>query len=104
MGFYSRHCERSEAIHCEGSKNGLLRGAWHRARIRATRWLAMTEGETELSHHHLVADDLELDEVHAAKARGERHVGGVAAGAHQDAAGTRVIMAGVEGVPLAGQI
>ena len=22
--------------------DGLLRGAWHRARIRATRWLAMT--------------------------------------------------------------
>jgi hypothetical protein len=39
-----RHCERSEAIHsssfCCGY--GLLRGACHRARIRATRWLAMT--------------------------------------------------------------
>ena len=38
-----RHCERSEAIHLTASrKNGLLRGACHRARIRATRWLAMT--------------------------------------------------------------
>src|SRR5439155_12540412 len=26
-------------------KDGLLRGARHRARIRATRWLAMTAGE-----------------------------------------------------------
>jgi hypothetical protein len=41
----SRHCERSEAIHLAAQrKNGLLRrGACHRARIRATRWLlAMT--------------------------------------------------------------
>jgi hypothetical protein len=48
-----RHCERSdlsaealakaEAIHRAAQrKNGLLRGAYHRARIRATRWLAMT--------------------------------------------------------------
>ncbi len=38
-----RHCERSEAIHRAAQrKNGLLRGACHRARIRATRWLAMT--------------------------------------------------------------
>jgi hypothetical protein len=35
-----RHCERSEAIHGATRKNGLLRrGACHRARIRATRWL-----------------------------------------------------------------
>jgi hypothetical protein len=39
-----RHCERSEAIHLATQrKNGLLRGACHRARIRATRWLAMTK-------------------------------------------------------------
>src|SRR5882757_6447053 len=52
----SRHCERSEAIHSfftrrdgllrfarnDGAGEGLLRGACHRARIRATRWLAMT--------------------------------------------------------------
>src|SRR5258705_9279966 len=40
-----RHCERSEAIHFAAQrKKGLLRrGACHRARIRATRWLlAMT--------------------------------------------------------------
>ena len=51
-----RHCERSEAIHSffarrdgllrfarnDGAGYGLLRGACHRARIRATRWLAMT--------------------------------------------------------------
>src|SRR5712675_889859 len=51
-----RHCERSEAIHSffarrdgllrfarnDGRRDGLLRGACHRARIRATRWLAMT--------------------------------------------------------------
>src|SRR6266404_3450199 len=41
----NRHCERSEAIHSQSNgDNGLLRrGACHRARIRATRWLlAMT--------------------------------------------------------------
>ena len=31
-----------EAIQLDGTKSGLLRGACHRARIRATRWLAMT--------------------------------------------------------------
>ena len=53
---FRRHCERSEAIHPfftrqdgllrfarnDGRGSGLLRGACHRARIRATRWLAMT--------------------------------------------------------------
>jgi hypothetical protein len=40
---YPRHCERSEAIHSFfARRDGLLRGACHRARIRATRWLAMT--------------------------------------------------------------
>jgi hypothetical protein len=40
---FSRHCERSEAIHSFfARRDGLLRGACHRARIRATRWLAMT--------------------------------------------------------------
>ena len=41
-----RHCEErsDEAIQlCHAKKEaGLLRGACHRARIRATRWLAMT--------------------------------------------------------------
>jgi hypothetical protein len=40
-----RHCkERSdEAIHSFfARRDGLLRGGCHRARIRATRWLAMT--------------------------------------------------------------
>src|SRR5471032_1024897 len=39
-----RHCVRSEAIQLCAKKVGLLRrGACHRARIRATRWLlAMT--------------------------------------------------------------
>ena len=64
-----RHCEeRSEAIHSffarqdgllrcarndgvararnDGAGDGLLRGACHRARIRATRWLAMTAKHT----------------------------------------------------------
>jgi len=37
------HCERSEAIHSSlARRDGLPRGACHRARIRATRWLAMT--------------------------------------------------------------
>ena len=40
-----RHCEEpsDEAIHSFFARRyGLLRGACHRARIRATRWLAMT--------------------------------------------------------------
>jgi len=41
-----RHCEErsEEAIHSSicGANYGLLRGACHRARVRATRWLAMT--------------------------------------------------------------
>ncbi len=40
-----RHCEErsDEAIHSFFARqDGLLRGACHRARIRATRWLAMT--------------------------------------------------------------
>jgi hypothetical protein len=38
-----RLCEErsDEAIHVYCG-NGLLRGVYHRARIRATRWLAMT--------------------------------------------------------------
>ena len=44
---FRRHCERSEVIHgCNKMKDGLLRGACHRARIRATRWLAMTVSKT----------------------------------------------------------
>ena len=41
----NRHCEErsDEAIHLSGMpRDGLLREACHRARIRATRWLAMT--------------------------------------------------------------
>src|SRR5260370_11066435 len=43
--YVSRHCEErsDEAIHSFFAwLHGLLRGACHRARIRATRWLAMT--------------------------------------------------------------
>jgi hypothetical protein len=41
----SRHCEArsDEAIQLSFLlRDGLLRGACHRARVRATRWLAMT--------------------------------------------------------------
>jgi hypothetical protein len=40
----SRHCEErsDEAIQFFLWRRGLLRGVYHRARIRATRWLAMT--------------------------------------------------------------
>src|ERR1700687_5398236 len=67
--------------------------------------LAMTKraGET-LRRHHLIADDQEFDQVHPPKTRGQRHVGGVASGGHQDAADPRAIVAGIAGVPLAGQI
>ena len=42
---WPRHCERSEAIHFAARKHGLLRrGACHRARIRATRWLLVAAG------------------------------------------------------------
>src|SRR5882724_2365499 len=41
---------KAEAIHSFSTRrNGLLRGACHRARIRATRWLAMTEKTTSAS-------------------------------------------------------
>ena len=41
---HCRHCEErsDEAIQPASRLDGLLRGACHRARIRATRWLAMT--------------------------------------------------------------
>jgi len=39
-----------EAIHTSLWTDGLLRGACHRARIRATRWLAMT-AETLTAHY-----------------------------------------------------
>src|SRR5260221_57261 len=56
-----RHCEErpvrrsskseggsDEAIHSFfARRNGLLRGACHRARVRATRWLAMTAGDMD---------------------------------------------------------
>ena len=45
-----------------------------------------------------------LHQVHPPEARGQRHVGGVAAGAHQDAADARHVVARIERVPLAGQI
>ena len=57
-----------------------------------------------LSRHHFVADDEKFHQIHPPKTRGQRHVGGVAAGAHQDAADPRMVVAGVERVPLAGQI
>src|SRR5438067_13897309 len=52
----SRHCERREAIHVAQQRkmdcfaalamtlqgHGLLRGVYHRARIRAIRWLSKT--------------------------------------------------------------
>src|SRR5260370_149987 len=44
-----RHCEErsDEAIHSSfARRDGLLRVACHRARIRATRWLAMTVRHT----------------------------------------------------------
>jgi len=48
-----RHCERSEAIHLAAQrKNGLLRrGACHRGRIRATRWLLAMMGWTAPERH-----------------------------------------------------
>jgi len=53
---YQRHCERSEAIHSFFARqDGLLRGACHRARIRATRWLAMTT-HSPLSSHAKAGD------------------------------------------------
>src|SRR3979490_1417676 len=49
-----RHCEErsDETIHFTTPRYGLLRGACHRARIRATRWLAMTVAP--LSHSVIV--------------------------------------------------
>src|ERR1700755_1417571 len=92
---YSCHCERSEAIQRP------------RARLDCfvVTLLAMTVGPAvSLRRHHLVADDDELHQIHPPKARGQRHVGGVAAGTHQDTADARMVVAGVERVPLAGEI
>src|SRR5258708_34544838 len=55
----TRHCEErsDEAIHCViVPRRGLLRGACHRARIRATRWLAMT-GFVMAGHSSLPCGD-----------------------------------------------
>src|SRR6267378_4133064 len=45
-----RHCEErsDEAIHTFSARDGLLRGACHRVRIRATRWLAVTVSMSSL--------------------------------------------------------
>src|SRR5258706_12200792 len=60
----------------------------------------MTNAVTRsLRRHHLVADDEEFHQIHPAKARGQRDVGGVAARRHQDAADPRVIVAGRERLP-----
>src|SRR5258708_17692479 len=61
--------------------------------------LARNDGERPAPssrHHHLIADDDEFRQIHPPKTRGERDVGGVAAGAHQDAADPGVIVAGGE--------
>src|SRR5882757_5452739 len=51
----SRHCERSEAIHSSFTRrDGLLRGACHRARIRATRWLC-AEHDRQLGGESLLS-------------------------------------------------
>src|ERR1700694_2551555 len=71
--------------------------------LRRTRaLLAMTAVGSR--RHHLIADDEEFDQVHPAKTRGQRHVGGVAPRGHQDAADPRMIVTGVERVPLPREI
>src|SRR5438046_8221908 len=56
----------------------------------------MTNGYiTASSRHHFIAENEKLRQRHAAETRGERDVGGVAAGAHQDAADARMVVAGV---------
>src|ERR1700704_6913416 len=66
--------------------------------------LEMTKGhEPILSRHDLIADDEEFDQVHPPKTRGQRHVGGVAPGAHQDAADPWAVVAGVGCVGHAAQ-
>ena len=58
----------------------------------------------ESRRHHLVADDEKFHQIHPPKTRGQRDVGGVAACRHQDAADPRMVVARIEGVPLARQI
>ena len=68
-----RHCERSEAIHSSFTRrDGLLRGACHRARIRATRWLAMTTKHTFASSPREAPEALFSSA--AQRGRGERRV------------------------------
>jgi hypothetical protein len=53
-----------------------------------------------MSAHELVGEDIESREHARSKCGGDRNVGGIAPARHQDAADTRRVVAGVEGVPV----
>src|SRR5437762_4629181 len=66
--------------------------------------LAMTKAhEPILGRHDFIADDEEFDQIHPSKTRGQRLVGGVASGAHQDAADPWAVVAGGLCLSPAGQ-
>src|ERR1700750_154183 len=93
-GCITRHCERSE----QSSFN--IKESWIASSLVL---LAMTE-EAASRRHDFITDDDELEQIHPPENRGQRQVGGVAAGPHQDAADTRLVVTGVAGEPFAGQI
>src|SRR5262249_43274540 len=71
---------------------------------RALRHLAIEQIERGRLLYHLVgAHDEALEHVGAERGA-DRHVGGVAAACHDDAADARHVVAGVEGVPAAAEI
>src|SRR5581483_11571785 len=53
--------------------------------------------------NHLIRYHHELLQLHPPEARGQRDIGGIAAGGHQDAADARHVVTGIEGVPFAGE-
>src|SRR5262245_66302905 len=71
---------------------------------RHSRHLALQEIELRRLLHRLVgAHDEALERVGAERGA-DRHVGGVAAARHDDAADARHVVAGIEGVPAAAEI
>src|SRR5271168_3213596 len=106
LSFYVIASEAKQSMERQRKSGLLRRGACHRARIRATRWLlAMTNGDSgALRRHDLVGDDKKLRQIHAPEAGAQRDVGSVPPDPHQDPADAGDVVPGIEGVPLAGKV
>src|SRR4051812_36575366 len=86
----------SSAMHCSGFRVRSLSDKIDFVNFaQSSRPGTTVEMRTQrLRRHHLVADDEEFREIHSPKTRGQCHVGGVAAGAHQDTADAGMVVAG----------